>query len=187
MKTIRFRSLVGISALLIAFFMLSADVMAQQQARMKKGERFGSRMSMEKGERKPGMRLKKMLNLSEDQLEKMKVLRLKNQKKSLPVKNKIGEKKARLKTLTTADKADMRAINRAIDDIAELMAKQMKSKAAHHQAIRSLLTDEQRIKFDTMKHYLGQGGKRMKHAFAASRQGQMNRCDQAPRRGYGRY
>jgi Spy/CpxP family protein refolding chaperone len=164
MKTIKINSAMWMSAIVIAFFMLSADVMAQQGQGIRSGKRFNriKMMSFDKGNFEPGMRLKAMLNLTDEQFEQIKVLRLENQKKRLPVRNEIGEKKARLKTLTIADKVEMKAINRIIDDIAKLMAKQMKSKTAHHQAIRLLLTDEQRIKFDVMKHHRGQKGKRMK-------------------------
>ena len=63
----------------------------------------------------------------------------------------MQEKRAKLQTLRTAKNVDMKAINNLIDEKAMLKADQMKARAAHHQEIRSLLTDEQRIIFDSFK------------------------------------
>jgi len=108
--------------------------------------------------------LKQGLNLSEDQLSKMKTIRLDLQKELLPIKNKLGENKARYRTLTTAENADMKAINKLIDDNSQLTASMAKLKAANHQTVRQLLTEDQRILFDSRdmrrvkKH--GQQGRR---------------------------
>jgi Spy/CpxP family protein refolding chaperone len=66
----------------------------------------------------------------------------------LPLKNELGEKKAKMKTLQTANPADMKAINSLIDDMTVVKTKMSKSRAAMHQEIRKVLTEDQRIKFD---------------------------------------
>src|SRR5579872_7021478 len=87
-------------------------------------------------------------NLTEDQKKKIKELRTPLHKEILPIKNLLAEKKAHLKTLQTADKADLNSINSTIDDMAQLQSQLMKKNAAHTQAIRKILTDDQRIAFD---------------------------------------
>lgn len=89
-------------------------------------------------------------NLTDEQKDQMAKLRTGNMKVMLDFRNKIQEKMARLHTLQTADKPDMSAINSTIDDIFALRAEMAKKQAAHHQKVRSLLTDEQRVIFDSM-------------------------------------
>ena len=96
-------------------------------------------------------------DLTPDQKTKIKLLRTGLQKEMLPLKNQLGEKRARMQTLETAEKVDMTAINTQIDEIKGLEAKMYKLKAAQRQEIRMLLTAEQRIHFDTKpkKHERG--------------------------------
>jgi Spy/CpxP family protein refolding chaperone len=91
-------------------------------------------------------------NLTDEQKEKISDLRTKNMKVMLEKRNIFNEKRAKLQTLQTADKADMGAINALIDEIAEVKADMAKQRAAHRQAIRSLLTDEQKVIFDSRPH-----------------------------------
>lgn len=88
---------------------------------------------------------------TEEQKEQMKKLRLETVKNVKPLKNELGELMARQQTLSTADKADLKAINKNIDEMSELKADIAKIMAAQHQQIRSLLTEEQLVKFDSMK------------------------------------
>ena len=88
------------------------------------------------------------LNLTEDQQTKMEELRLSVQKQMLPLSNELNENKARMRTLTTAENADMKAINKLIDANSEVTTKMQKLRAANHQEVRSMLTEEQRLKFD---------------------------------------
>ena len=54
-----------------------------------------------------------------------------------------------MRTLTTAESPDMKAINKLIDENAKLRADLAKQRAANHQEFRKILTEEQRIKFDS--------------------------------------
>ena len=65
-----------------------------------------------------------------------------------PLRNQLGEKKARLRTLTTADKVNMTEVNKVIDDIGAMQTQLMKLKEQRRQEIRKLLNDEQRVMFD---------------------------------------
>lgn len=91
-----------------------------------------------------------ILDLTEDQEAKIEKLRTEHQKKMLPMQNEMGEKKAHLRTVSTGENVDMAKVNKTIDEIAALKTKMMKESAAHKQAVRKELTEEQRLKFDKM-------------------------------------
>jgi Spy/CpxP family protein refolding chaperone len=86
--------------------------------------------------------------LSEEQQEQIKTLRTEHMKAMQPLHNQLGEKQARLRTLTTADKVNMAEVNKVIDDIGKLQTQLMKLREQHRQEIRKLLNDEQRVFFD---------------------------------------
>ena len=86
--------------------------------------------------------------LSDEQKQKIEKLKTSHQKEMLQLKNQVCEKKSHLKTLETADNADLSAINKTIDEILVVKAQMMKKCAAHKQDIRKILTDDQRVKFD---------------------------------------
>ena len=87
-------------------------------------------------------------NLDEKQREEIKKIRLEQVKERTVTRNLLNEKRAKLNVLQTADKPDMKEVNKVIDEIAALQAREMKSQAAGRQKIRNLLTEEQRIQFD---------------------------------------
>lgn len=109
----------------------------------------------------------KDFGFTDDQKKQMKDLQFKQDKQLLPIENQIKEKKAHLQTLRTADKADMNEINKTIEEIGKLKIEKMKIREAGIQDFRKILTDEQRLRFDTQrknfkgKHHGGQhhGGK----------------------------
>ena len=87
-------------------------------------------------------------NLNEEQKAQLKAIHLKTEKEALPLKNKVGEKEARLKTLTTSEKFDVRAVNLVIDEIGSLKSDLMKFKVAAGQEIKQILTEEQLVFFN---------------------------------------
>lgn len=93
-------------------------------------------------------------DLTEAQKAQMNTLKLAHMKEMQQLKNKMGELKAKQQTLTTADAPDMIAINGNIDEITKTQNAMMKKQVAHHLEVRKLLTDEQKIWFDSkpMKH-----------------------------------
>jgi Spy/CpxP family protein refolding chaperone len=103
-------------------------------------------------------------NLTADQKKKMAELRTQLKKEILPLKNQLGEKKAKMRTLETADKADLQAINALIDEIQSLHGKIQKLQASNRQEIRKMLTPEQRVDFDLKgmrkekRHHKGRKG-----------------------------
>ncbi|GAA4828440.1 Spy/CpxP family protein refolding chaperone [Algivirga pacifica] len=140
--------------------MLSMPVWAQRRGGME-----GNEHHRREGQGYPEMgmmhRLDKLPDITEAQKESIKEIVMKAQKEALPLKNQMGEQKARLQTLSTEDKADMKAINKTIDKLADLKAQTMKIRAAARQDIRQVLNDEQRLIFDThMQHRNGKHGHR---------------------------
>lgn len=88
-------------------------------------------------------------NLTDDQVKQIDQLKIKHMKEIMPLQNILKEKQARLRTLETAEKVDMAAINKTIDEMSVIRTDVMKKKAAHQQEVRKLLTEEQRLVFDT--------------------------------------
>ncbi|MDR2036413.1 MAG: periplasmic heavy metal sensor [Bacteroidales bacterium] len=115
------------------------------------------------------------LKLTDEQRQEMQKIRMERMKERTQIQNQIKEKKARLEVLQTADKADMKEINKTIDEITALQAKNMKADAADRQNIRNLLTEEQRIIFDAQG-----GGKGMMHGHGPDRK-QFDRKNDSPR------
>lgn len=105
-------------------------------------------------------------NLTADQKTKIESLRVKHAKEITPLKNELAEKQAHLKTLSSVDKPDRDAINKTIDEITALRGKIMKVNVNHRLDVSSILTDEQRVFFNShhngMKngHRMGKGMKR---------------------------
>lgn len=111
---------------------------------------ISSVLSIHAQNREKGM-LKNIPNITEEQTKKIEALSTPHLKEILPLKNQIAEKKAQLNTLSTAEKADMTAINKKIDEIGALKTQILKSREAQKQEIRKILTEEQRLIFDMNK------------------------------------
>ncbi|MFT4834598.1 MAG: Spy/CpxP family protein refolding chaperone [Marinoscillum sp.] len=161
---------------LLIIAMLSLPALAQPQGN---GPHQGGQMSpsMSQGERNPEAMMAQKLGLSSEQMDQMKAIKLNNQKEMLPLKNTLGEKEAKLKSLQTAPNADMKAINSQLDEIGALKIKMAKVKASGHQEVRKLLSDDQRIMFDTQFAAMGdseklRGGKGPRGAGKAPGQGE---------------
>ncbi len=91
-------------------------------------------------------------DLTEEQTEQIKALRTSMKKEMIKTQNEVGELNAKLRTLETADKPNMNKINSTIDQISVIKTDMAKKKAAHQQDIRSILTQEQRVVFDSRPH-----------------------------------
>jgi Spy/CpxP family protein refolding chaperone len=87
-------------------------------------------------------------DLTEAQQKKIDELKLGHQKNMIQYKNELAEKDAHLQTLRTADKSDMNAINKTIDEIGAIKVQMMKEKENHRQQVRAQLTDAQKVQFD---------------------------------------
>jgi len=154
-----------IVALLIMLMAVSFGGFAQQQ-KGKMGEQKQLRMKHEM-----------LPDLTDTQKEQMKSIHLKTMKAVQPMQNELREMQAHLTTLSAVQKVDMKAINKQIDEIADLKASIQKTRAGSKQEVRSLLTDDQRVMFDAHK-----GG--MKHK--QGRNGNENGCNSQKGQGYKR-
>ncbi len=87
-------------------------------------------------------------DLTDDQKKKINNLQKNHLKEVNQTKALLNEKQAHLRTLQLADKPDNAAINKTIDEITALRNDMMKKHEAYRQAVRSLLTDNQKVVFD---------------------------------------
>jgi len=91
-------------------------------------------------------------DLTEDQQAKIEALRLDHLKEMTALRNQTNELRAKKQTLMTTDNTDMKEINSVIDQMTELQNKKMKVSAKHQQDVRNLLTDDQKVYFDSHSH-----------------------------------
>lgn len=101
-------------------------------------------------------------NLNAEQKTKIETLKIKHLKEVTPLRNELDEKKAHLKTLKSMEKVDRDAINKTIDEITALQGKIMKMKVNHRLDVAALLTDEQKVFFNSHREMRGRGG-HMRH------------------------
>lgn len=84
-------------------------------------------------------------NLTEEQKMQMKAIHLEIEKAALPIRNQIGEKEARLRTLVTAANYDEKAVNKVLDEMGELKTDVRKLEIAGLQKAKEVLTEEQML------------------------------------------
>ncbi len=156
MKTIKYLSIAVIAATLASLGSLNAQPGEKNEQGMpSKDYKMGKEHSHKSF----------IPNLTEEQKGKIKDLRLAHFKETQPLKNQLGELKARKKTLATAEKPDLKLIDANIDEISKIQNQLMKSRAQFQTQIRALLTDEQKMAFDMhssgeMRHKKGAFHKR---------------------------
>lgn len=89
-----------------------------------------------------------ILDMTDEQKEKVKTLRISLLKDTGPIENELKEKKATLNTLSSAETVDKKAMEKIIEEIGELNTKLMLAREFHKQDVRAILTEEQRVFFD---------------------------------------
>jgi len=97
------------------------------------------------------------LELTDVQREAFKQSRLAMQKQLQPIQNELGEAEAHQKTLMSAEKPDLAAINKNIEKIGSLKVEMAKVKTKNRLDMRAQLTEEQRLKFDALKGKMKEG------------------------------
>ena len=93
-------------------------------------------------------RLESALDLSDEQKTQIEKLHLDMQKELLPTFNEIREKNAQLSTMVSENESESK-INQLIYEIGNLEVIVRKRHINTHFKVRELLTDEQKVKFDT--------------------------------------
>lgn len=96
----------------------------------------------------PGLWLDRMLDLSTEQQAKIQDLRLQHQKEMLPLRSQLESLRNDLKLAMTADKFDKSKAEKIIADMEKIRSRLETARMLHHQAIREILTPEQRKEFD---------------------------------------
>lgn len=87
-------------------------------------------------------------DLTDDQAEQIKELRLAHYKEVQPLRAQMSELAVKHRNLVRAEKPDIKAINAGIDERTDVMNKLMKKQAEFRTEFRNLLTDEQKMKLD---------------------------------------
>ncbi len=149
---------------LIVLVVLFTGITTSQAQQFRKGEKppqaeFNKRGNPAGEMRERGPKGPRIPNLSEEQREQLKTFKLELEKNSLPLKNQLAEKEAKLRTLTTSDSFDERAVNKVIEEIGELKTSLMKLHVANGQKIKSILTEEQLVVFNNQLAKKGKGNK----------------------------
>lgn len=89
-------------------------------------------------------------DLSTEQIQKIEKLRLERQKTVLTLKTKIKSAHLDLQGLIM-EGSDQKILDKKIEEIGKMKTELMKKRVAHRMEIRNLLTDEQKVIFDTQK------------------------------------
>ena len=89
----------------------------------------------------------RILNLSEEQRKSFKEINSKYLSVVKPVKKEMMKKKLEMQLEKMEDKIDITKVNKLFDDISDLEAELRKSEFSRNLEIRSLLDDEQEMRF----------------------------------------
>ncbi len=161
------RSIVLLSALVL----MGTASMAQSPQGGKMGQR---QKMMQASSEKPdrGERFAQALELTDAQKTKIEEIHFAAMKSMKSVKNTIGEKEAKLKTLSSADSPDLKAITKVAEEIGDLRTKMFVNQVKTKQEVRALLDEKQKFKFDNMNMMKGKKGE---HGKRGERSGQMRK------------
>ncbi len=109
-------------------------------------------------------------DLTPEQQSEIEALRTGQLARATAHRAQMAEHRARHQSLSMAQSPDMEQINSNIDQMANIRSEHMKSNAEHKQQIRRLLTDEQRVYFDSRSNT----GPRGRGNFGHDRRGRGN-------------
>lgn len=142
--------------IIAVFAITSTQAFAQQRGEQRRAmaQRAMHAQQAERGFERNG------LDLTDEQKEQIEEIRFETQKAVLPIQNELREKQAQLRTLTTGEDADFGKAQDVVREIGDLKTELQLIQLSTREEVRSLLTEEQRLKFDTMGNKL----KRMNRA-----------------------
>lgn len=136
--------------LLALIFSVNAYTYAQGGAAGGKGNGYGRGNGQ-------GFFCNNIPDITPEQETKINALRSAHLKDKLTYQNQLDEKFARLRTLQSSDNVDMKSINKTIDEISAIQSDILKGRAQHIQDVRNLLTDDQKVYFDSFRRGGGPG------------------------------
>jgi len=134
----------------IILLALTFTAEAQRANRGDRGPQMKERIAQNHMPGERGHRFMPALDLSDEQKDQIKEIMLEGKKEAIPFQNQLGEKKARMKTLSSGDTYDVEALNGLADEMAELHASLKKIQIEKRGEIRALLTEDQKVIFDSM-------------------------------------
>ena len=104
-----------------------------------------------------GMKGKMMesMDLTDEQQAQIETLRLDHQKQMMTLKDQLSSLRTEMKILLTEDNPSANKIKELAGKIGDTQEKMTLEKANHRVAVRRLLTDEQKTKFDMMTLHRG--------------------------------
>jgi len=101
-----------------------------------------------RGQGKARMAKMNFLNLSEEQQTKIDKLRLEFKKEIVPLQAKIHSLKPEYRLMIVDENVTTKQIKNKLNSISEVKQEMALKRALHQRQVRSLLTDEQKVKFD---------------------------------------
>lgn len=128
-----------------------------------RGQGKGMQMNNEQRGMKQHMMCQNIPDLTDEQETKIEAFRIQHLKSTTSLRNQYQEKRARIRTLTTGDNINLDQAKKIADEIGTIKAKMLKNRLDHHNNIRNVLTEEQRVYFDAKSHHRFQGKKFGKH------------------------
>lgn len=124
---------------LAAFVLLSVSASFAQQGR-------GMRGTMQGGDRQYFGQ--SVLDLTEEQQAKISKMRLEMQKEMTPLRSKVQTLRSEYKLMIIDEKISEADLKSKLDEISGLRKDMALKRAKHQRQVRSILTDEQKVKFD---------------------------------------
>lgn len=118
----------------------------------------------------------RMLELTETQESQVIDLRLKLQKEILPFRAELSDLRAQIKLEITAEDFNEGKISKLASQIADIQKQIRMKRVLHQRAVRNLLTEEQKKKFDL--HIIAGGDRRMGRELRAPRPPRPPRSDE---------
>jgi len=104
-------------------------------------------------------RLAKALELTQDQQQAMDAARYEAEKARIETKARMAVARLELKRLLAADRYDEAAVNKQVDELAQLRAALQKARLARRQAFLGALTAEQQAKLKELRATRGMRGR----------------------------
>ena len=102
-------------------------------------------------------RMMNALELSDEQRAQVRALKLTQRKTNIGQRSQVELKKVELQELLTGAEPNLRQVESKLREMADIRIEVRMSHIRTHQQVRTLLTDEQKVKFDKFKHRMGMG------------------------------
>jgi Spy/CpxP family protein refolding chaperone len=130
----------------LSLLLISVGMLTAQQKRTGDGPRY----------------MMRMLELTESQESQVLNLKLEHEKQILPLRSELKALRMQMKLELTAEKFSQSKVSKLMDQMASLQKEIHMKRVTHQRAVRDILTEEQKKKFDL--HILSRGGRGEGHS-----------------------